>query len=96
MGLMNRQHLAQNQGMLFIFGKEDYYSFWMKNTLIPLDIIWIDDSQKIVDIESSVPPCESPTCPSYKSDQRASYVLEIPAGSSQQFGLIIGQKVLFK
>ena len=58
-GLMYRKELDKNKGMLFIFDKEGIYPFWMKNTLIPLDMIWIDSNNKIVFIAQNVQPCKT-------------------------------------
>lgn len=74
--LMNVSSLPSDQWMLFVFPKSDYYSFWMKNTLIPLDMIWIDENYKIVDIQS-VLPCKQKDCLSYKPIFPSKYVLEI-------------------
>lgn len=78
---MNREFLAEDAGMLFVFERmRPFRSFWMKNTLIPLDMIWIDDSQRIVHIEEDVPPCEVENCPTYSPGAtESSYVLEINA-----------------
>ena len=89
-GLMFRKNLDQNKGMLFVFDKEDIYSFWMKNTLIPLDIIWIDGNNKIVFISEDNRPCEVFFCPIIKSAQKARYILELNAGASKKIGLKIG------
>lgn len=74
--LMYRKHLWDNEGMLFIFDKVWTYSFWMKNTLIPLAWIWLDSDLKIVDIKL-MDPCKTEECPSYKPKSEAKYVLEI-------------------
>ena len=79
-GLMFRESLPDKTGMLFIFPAEGLYSFWMKNTLIPLDIIWLDKDLRVVYIESFVPPCKSYDCPSYTPQTEAKYVLEVNAG----------------
>lgn len=57
-GLMFREKLDENKGMLFIFPTVEKHGFWMKNTLIPLDIIWIDESNKVVYIKKNVLPCK--------------------------------------
>lgn len=86
-GLMFRKSLAPDQGMLFVFEEEDFYSFWMKNTLIPLDIIWLNANRQIVHIEKNVPPCTADPCPSYSSPYPALYVLELKAGQAEENGL---------
>lgn len=84
--------------MLFIF--DDMVSkrgFWMKNTLIPLDIIWLDDQRKIVHIEQDVPPCVQDPCPSYGPDDVMSkYVVEINAGKIDALASEIGDEVVIK
>src|SRR5262245_11301789 len=57
-GLQGRLGLAADNGMLFVFPQEDTYNFWMKDTLIPLDMIWLNQNKQIVDIKSNVPPCQ--------------------------------------
>lgn len=89
-GLMNRENLDKNKGMLFIFEVEGRYPFWMKNTLIPLDIIWIDSSGKIIDIKEAE-PCERDPCKIIDHDGSAKYVLEINKGLSSQLGIELGQ-----
>lgn len=75
-GLMGRASLSDNSGMLFVFNKEDKYPFWMKNTKIALDIIWIDASGKVVTVRSAE-PCTTQDCPKYSPTENAKYVLEI-------------------
>jgi len=94
-GLMFREKLEADQGMLFVFEEEDLYSFWMKNTLIPLDIIWLDSHQQIVHIEKNVPPCPREPCPSYTPRQPALYVLELKAGEAEANNLQLYQRVSF-
>lgn len=81
-GLQHRPQMALDQGMLFVFPVSSVYGFWMKDTLIPLDIIWLDQNRRIIHIEERVPPCESDPCPVYGPVQPALYVLEINAGQS--------------
>jgi len=95
-GLMFRKDLKENQGMLFIFEKEDIYPFWMKNTLIPLDIIWLDSNKKIVYIEKNAQPCkENNVCLTITPDKKAKYVLEVLGGVSQKINLKIEDKASF-
>jgi len=89
-GLMFRQHLPWNAGMLFAFNDEDPRTFWMKNTLIPLDMIFVDSDSKIVDIIENVPPCKQDECPTYPSKEPAQHVLEVNAGFVQDTGVKIG------
>jgi uncharacterized protein len=77
-GLMHRTELADHKGMLFIYPEPKLQTFWMKNTKIPLDIIFIDSEKKIVNIETAT-PCKTNNCPTYKSLKAAKYVLEINA-----------------
>ena len=74
--LMYREFLSDNNWMLFIFDEEWIYSFWMKNTLIPLAWIRLDSNLNIVDI-LLMEPCKTEECPSYKPNSEAQYVLEI-------------------
>jgi len=92
-GLMYREKLDKDKGMLFIFEKESRRSFWMKNTLIPLDIIWIDSKNKVVFISKDTQPCKSLICPSVDPGENAKYVLEINAGMSDQIGLEVGSEL---
>ena len=94
-GLMFRQKLASDQGMLFVFDGEDRYSFWMKNTLISLDILWLDKDRRIVHIARNVPPCEADPCPSYAPDRPGSYVLELAAGAAETYGLKLFDRLDF-
>ena len=94
-GLMNREYLPENKGMLFIFQNDDKHGFWMKNTLIPLDIIWINKDQKIVHIETAQ-PCKKDPCPTYHPDENARMVLEINAGITEKKEIFQGQKVILK
>lgn len=93
-GLMFRDHLPRGRGMIFIFPNEEIQSFWMKNTLIPLDMVWINSEDSIVHIEQRVPPCPGEPCPSYTSDARAKYVLELSGGEAAHFGLKVGDRLL--
>lgn len=92
-GLMFRDSLDESKGMLFVFDKEAKHSFWMKNTIIALDIIWIDEGGKIVYISQNTPPCERDFCPSYAPDAPAKYVLEVAAGQTQKIGAAVGDGV---
>lgn len=95
-GLMFREEMAENEGMFFIFEKPGNYGFWMKNTLIPLDIIWIDEDNKIVFMQKSAQPCkEGEDCKSINPNTVAKYVLEINAGLTDKLGLKEGDAINF-
>lgn len=92
-GLMYRNELQNNQGMLFIFPDLQMRSFYMKNTKIPLDIIYIDDSKSIVSFQKNAKPFDETSLPSLAP---AKYVLEIYAGLSDQWQLEVGDKIQFE
>jgi hypothetical protein len=89
-GLMFRTNLAPNEGMVFVFPRVGSYPFWMKNTLIPLDMLWLDPQGRVVSIARSVPPCKADPCPSYPPDADALYVVELVAGFAIQHGVKVG------
>lgn len=91
-GLMFRERLDETAGMLFIFDDERYQTFWMKNTLIPLDIIFINSNFEIVDVKNAVPCKESP-CALYKSSKPAKYVLEVNGNFTVRNSIKIGDKI---
>ncbi len=92
LGLMFREHLAPTEGMLFFLDKESLAPFWMKNTPLSLDILWINSKKVIVSIKKKATPfSEEPLNP----HQKALYVLEISGGLSDAFGLKPGQHVRF-
>jgi len=92
-GLMFRDELAENQGMLFIFNQEGKHSFWMKNTKIPLDIVFINKDLEIVDLLRA-DPCNEEPCKSYIPKKEALYVLEVNKNKFSED--IIGERILFK
>ena len=95
-GLMERATLAPNAGMLFIFPDVTPRAFWMMNTLIPLDMLFIDADRRIINIQDSAPPCAPPQrCPTYHSTAPAKYVLEIPGGRARTLDLRAGDEVHF-
>jgi uncharacterized membrane protein (UPF0127 family) len=95
-GLMYRDQLRPASGMLFFFPQDGDYPFWMKNTHIPLDMIWIDSNRKIVHVEPDVPPCQIDDCPNYPPHAIARYVLEVAAGVARQHGLKNGDFLRFE
>jgi len=97
-GLMYREHLAQNRGMLFTFGQAQLWTFWMKNTKIPLDIIWMNEKKQIIHIARSVPICTrtDDRCPQYQPNDPALYVLELGSGEADRLKLEKGSKLKFR
>lgn len=94
-GLMFRESLDDDSGMLFIFDSEGNYPFWMKNTLIPLDMIWIDSERKIVYIKENAMPCEEDPCPIINHEGSALYVFEINGGLSSERNITVGNSAEF-
>ncbi|WP_299220055.1 DUF192 domain-containing protein [uncultured Aquimarina sp.] len=92
-GLMYRKSMEEKRGMLFIQKDFKPQSFYMKNTLIPLDIIYIDDEFKIVSFQKNAKPLDETSLPSGKP---AKYILEINAGLSDQWNLKVGDSIYFK
>ena len=90
LGLMNRQSMEEMQGMLFIFPDERYQSFWMLNTLFPLDILFINSNKEIVTIHKNTKPLSEQ---SYPSSKPAIYVLEVNAGFCDRHNVKIGDKI---
>ena len=95
-GLMFRDELAADRGMLFIHDRLEPQSYWMKNTHIPLDILYFDNARKLVSQQRDVPPCTlGDACPPYPSDAPARYVLELNAGEAARLGLRDGAQLRF-
>jgi uncharacterized membrane protein (UPF0127 family) len=95
-GLMERTALAPNAGMLFIFPDVAPRTFWMMNTLIPLDMLFIDADHRVINIQENAQPCAAPRrCPTYNSTAPAKYVLEIPGGRARALGVKAGDHVHF-
>lgn len=91
-GLMYRDELGELEGMIFIFAQEDPKAFWMKNTTIPLDIIFVNSTMHIVKIHEAVPCTEDP-CGVYPSEKPAQFVVEVNKGFSEKYGVEEGMKI---
>ncbi len=96
LGLMFRDKMPADQGMLFIFPNEAPRSFWMKNTRIPLDIMYFDKDLKMVSISADTQPCRVSRCPSYPSITPAMYVLELNAGTAAELGVGPGERLVLE
>jgi len=86
-GLMDRTSMPADHGMLFVFPDSEVRTFWMKDTLIPLDMLFFDGHRKIVTVLHDVPPCTADPCKIYPSTEPARYVLELNAGTAAQMGV---------
>ncbi len=91
-GLMFRKSLCDNCGMLFIFENEEIHKFWMKNTLISLDIIWMDKNLKVIFIDKAI-PCIDDKCELYGHEKDSSYALEINKGVAEKIGIKAGDRM---
>ena len=97
-GLMYRDHLKKDHGMLFFFSQAQAWSFWMKNTKISLDLIWLDEKKRVTHIERAVPICTrtDDSCPNYRpNSDDAMYVLEITGGTIDRYKIEKGTKLQF-
>ena len=103
-GLMFREAIGEQEGMLFVFARPGFYPFWMQNCRIALDILWLDEAFRVVSMAESVPPCRldgceppcgSNACPSYAPERGTSarYVIEVAAGFAARHGVVTGQRV---
>ena len=95
-GLMFRDEMAADRGMLFLHDAEEPQAYWMKNTRIPLDIFYFDSKRKLVSVSKRVPPCAAgDQCPPFPSDGPALYVLELNAGLADELGAKPGDELVF-
>jgi len=92
MGLMNRSFMNNSQAMLFIFDMEEPQAFWMKNTIIPLDIIYVNSNKEIVSIAANTEPYSEKSLP---STGPAIYVVEVNGGFCDQYGIAAGTKISY-
>lgn len=92
-GLMFREAMPADHGMLFVFEQELPLSFWMKNTRIPLDMLYFDRTARLVSIQSNVPPCVTAYCPSYAAEGPSQFVLELNGNRSKALQLSRGAPI---
>lgn len=93
-GLMFREELGADAGMLFVYAAPEPQAFWMKNTRIPLDILFFDDAGRYLGAQLNVPTCRGDPCPTYPGPAPARYVLELNAGRSEALGLELGDPLV--
>lgn len=94
-GLMDRTGMPANHGMLFVFPQDMPLTFWMKDTLIPLDMLFFDGQRRLVAIQANAQPCKADPCRLYPSSVPARYVLELNAGVAARIGARQGDVITF-
>jgi uncharacterized membrane protein (UPF0127 family) len=94
-GMQFRDSIAPDHGMLYAHRIPGKYGYWMYQTRIPLDMIWMDPKHTIVEIVENAPPCKTPAsqCPHYGGNQVAQYVLQLGAGGVKRYGLKAGETI---
>lgn len=90
-GLSGRSELAPTAGLLFIFDESDYHRIWMKDMLIPIDVIWVDERLVVVDIEHDLKPDTYPR--QFEPDAPARFVIETNSGYAEAFGIKVGDQM---
>jgi len=95
-GLMFRSRMDEDLGMLFIFGESARPSFWMKNTYLSLDILFLSPEGIVVDLFEGLSPCPMDPCPRYTPRAPARYVLEVAGGFASRHAVRKGDRVLFE
>lgn len=96
-GMMYRDRLDADKGMLFVHEVPGNYSYWMHNCRIPLDIVWLNPDKQIVEMSPETPPCqtEASQCPNYGGKQISQFVIELQSGSIARHGLKTGDRIAF-
>jgi uncharacterized membrane protein (UPF0127 family) len=94
-GLAVKDHLNENEAMLFAFATPGNHAFWMKDMKFPIDIIWMDANKTVVHVENSLDPCSPVSCPIYQPNSNSLYVLETVAGFANKYNITEGTKVGF-
>ncbi len=95
-GLMFRESLPEETGMIFPFPDRGVHHFWMKNTMIPLDMVWMDAGGRVLFISADTPPCKADPCPSYGPESPAAMVLEIAGGKAVKEKIVVGSVLQFQ
>jgi uncharacterized membrane protein (UPF0127 family) len=95
-GMMFRPSLPADRGMLFVFPNSQRRSFWMKDTLIALDIVYLDEQGRVVSVSADAAPCYEEPCPNYLSSGPAAAVLEVNAGAAAAHGVVEGARLEFR
>ena len=94
LGLMHREKLRSNEGMLFVFGRDSKWGIWMANMKFSIDIVWLGKDGKVVSVIENAEPCKSIfNCKTRYPSRSARYVLELPSGSASRMGIKEGESV---
>jgi len=97
-GMMFRDSLPPDRGMLFIHGSPGSYRYWMYQVRVPLDILWMNRLHQVVEISPNTPPCQEKSaqqCPNYGGAQPSIFVLELAGGMAEKYGIQIGSRIEF-
>jgi len=94
-GMQFRSSIAPDHGMLYAHRIPGKYTYWMYQTLIPLDMVWMDPKHTVVEIVESAPPCKTPAsqCPRYGGNEVAQYVLQLAGGMAKKYGVKVGDSI---
>jgi hypothetical protein len=94
---MFRDSLPEGEGMLFIHDQPGNNRYWMYQVKVPLDIIWMDISGRIVEISENTPPCttKAKDCPQYGGNETSMVILELPGGYGRKHGVAVGETIRF-
>lgn len=95
-GLMGRDSMPADHGMLFVFQDDAPRAFWMKNCKFPQDMLFFDAERRLISVQRNVPPCVSDPCPAYSSGAPARYVLELNAGQADAIGVHPGDELTIR
>lgn len=94
LGMMYRPKMADEQAMLFVYPRPQRMAFWMKNTLLPLDMLFFDALGRLQEIKRNIPPCKTSRCPTYPSrHNNILYVVEVKGGTAERLNLQVGDKL---
>ena len=96
LGLIFKEKLPADMGMLFIFEEQDRHRLWTKNVRFPIDLIWLDSERRVIGFEENLMPCRQDPCPTYATKQQALYALEIPTGFVKRHRLKTEMVVVFE
>ena len=92
-GLMERESMPEDHGMLFVFQDDQPRAFWMKNCKFAQDMLFFDADRRLLSVQHDVPPCTADPCPAYPSGAPARYVLELNAGQAPKLGVTVGDEL---